>query len=137
MKKYAVAYVATLVVFLAIDFVWLSSMASVLYRPVLGDMLAPEFRPVPAVVFYLSYVAGLTFLAVRPGLDAGSLRTSLVNGAVVGFTAYATYDLTNQATLVNWSTTLTVADLIWGSLLSAVSAFAGHWITLKVGARAA
>ncbi|MET0171468.1 MAG: DUF2177 family protein [Agrobacterium vaccinii] len=137
MKKYVVAYVATLIVFVAVDFVWLSSMASVLYRPVLGDMLAPEFRPVPAVVFYLFYVAGLTFLAVRPGLSAGKLGTSLVNGAVVGFTAYATYDLTNQATLVNWSTTLTVADLIWGSFVSAVSACAGHWITSKVGARAA
>lgn len=137
MKRYAIAYVATLIVFIAIDFVWLSSMANVLYRPVLGDMLAPQFRAVPAVLFYLFYAAGLTFLAVRPGLTSGNLHTSLINGAVLGFTAYATYDLTNQSTLVNWSTTLTVADLIWGSLLSAVSACAGHWITSKIAARAA
>jgi len=137
MKKRVVAYVSTLVVFVAIDFVWLSVMANVLYRPALGDMLAADFRPVPAVLFYLIYAAGLTFFAVRPGLVTAKFGTSFLYGALLGFVAYATYDLTNQATLASWSTTLTIADLIWGSVLSAVSACAGHWITEKLNGRIA
>lgn len=137
MKKRVLAYVSTLIVFVAIDFVWLSVMANILYRPILGDMLATEFRLVPAVLFYLIYAAGLTFFAVRPGLVTAKFGTSFMYGALLGFMAYGTYDLTNQATLANWSTTLTVADLIWGSLLSAVSACAGHWLTEKLNGRIA
>jgi uncharacterized membrane protein len=137
MKKRAVAYISTLIVFVAIDFVWLSIMANVLYRPALGDMLATEFRLAPAILFYLMYAAGLTFFAVRPGLVTAKFGTSFLYGGLLGFMAYGTYDLTNQATLANWSTTLTVADLIWGSTLSAVSAVAGHWITEKLNGRIA
>lgn len=135
MKKRVVAYISTLVVFVAIDFVWLSVMANVLYRPALGDMLAVEFRLMPAMLFYFMYAAGLTFFAVRPGLVTAKFGTSFLYGGLLGFMAYGTYDLTNQATLANWSTTLTVADLIWGSLLSAISACAGHWVTEKVSGR--
>jgi uncharacterized membrane protein len=128
-KSYIIAYIVTLAVFVAIDSVWLGTMADRLYRPAMGDMLAADFRLVPAVLFYLVYVAGLTFLAIRPGLVSGSLGTAVLHGAVLGFTAYATYDLTNQATLKNWSTSLTVADLIWGTFLSAFASGAGQWIT--------
>ncbi|MBB6219875.1 putative membrane protein [Rhizobium leguminosarum] len=99
MKTYLTAYTATLVAFVAIDFVWLNTMADRLYRPTLDDMLAPQFRLVPAVAFYLIYAAGLTFLAVRTGLVAGSIATAAIYGAAIGFMAYATYDLTNQSTL--------------------------------------
>lgn len=132
MKAYIVAYFSTLIAFVVIDFVWLSSMADRLYRRAMGDMLAPEFRLMPAVVFYLLFAAGLTFLAVRTGLMAGSLTTAVLYGAAVGFMAYATYDLTNQSTLKNWSTMLTIADLTWGTFLSAVSAGAGYWITQRL-----
>jgi len=131
-KTYIVAYLSTLIVFVAIDFIWLSSMADRLYRPMLGDLLAPNFQLAPAVAFYLIYAAGLTFLAVRPGLVLGSLSTAILYGAALGFTAYATYDLTNQSTLRNWSTTLTIADLIWGTFLSAVAAGAGQWVTERI-----
>lgn len=132
MKVNIVAYASTLVIFVAIDFIWLRGMADVLYKPVLGDMLAPEFRAAPAVLFYLIFVAALTFFAVLPSLAPGrGLGTALLYGAIFGFAAYATYDLTNQATLKNWSTLLTVADLAWGSFLSAVAAGAGHWITMR------
>lgn len=137
MRKCAVAYISTLLVFVAIDFVWLSVMASVLYRPALGDMLATDFRLAPAVLFYLMYAAGLTFFAVRPGLVTAKFGTSFLYGGLLGFMAYGTYDLTNQATLANWSTALTIADLIWGSTLSAASACAGHWITEKLNGRIA
>ncbi|TXI12500.1 MAG: DUF2177 family protein [Rhizobium sp.] len=132
MKTYIVAYFATLIVFVAIDFIWLSTMADRLYRPVLGDTLASGFRPAPAIAFYLIYSLGLTALAVRPGLIAGSPQTAIICGAMLGFTAYATYDLTNQATLRNWSTLLTIADLLWGTVLTGLAAGCGQWITERL-----
>lgn len=132
MKDYLIAYVVTAIAFLAIDSVWLSNMANVFYRPVMGDMLAPSFRLAPAIVFYVIFVFGLVFFAVRPGLLANSGAVTLIHGALLGFVAYATYDLTNQATLKNWSWTLTIADLIWGSVLSAVSAYIGYWVTTRI-----
>jgi uncharacterized membrane protein len=137
MKTYLTAYTATLIAFVAIDFVWLSTMADRLYRPTLGDMLVPQFRLAPAVAFYVIYAAGLTFLAVRTGLMSGSMATAAIYGAAVGFMAYATYDLTNQSTLKNWSTVLTAADLIWGTVLSAVASSAGFWITQRIFGAAA
>ncbi|MBA8841785.1 DUF2177 family protein [Ochrobactrum sp. RH2CCR150] len=132
MKDYLIAYVVTAVAFLAIDSVWLSNMANVFYRPVMGDMLAPGFRLAPAVAFYVIFVFGLVFFAVRPGHIVGSGTVTLVHGALLGFVAYATYDLTNQATLKNWSWTLTIADVVWGTVLSAASAYIGYWITSRV-----
>jgi uncharacterized membrane protein len=132
MKRVLVAYVVTLPVFVAIDFVWLSIMATTLYRPVMGDMLIADFRLAPAFAFYLIYVAGLTFLAIRPGLKKGSPGSAALHGTIVGLTAYATYDLTNQATLRDWSTALTLADLAWGSILSGTAALIGCWISLRL-----
>lgn len=132
MKRYLVAYFVALIVMVLIDAVWLSTMADRLYRPVMGDMLAPQFTLVPAIVFYLIYPAGLVFLAVRPALRQGALSAAILSGAVLGFTAYATYDLTNQATLIRWSTALTLADLCWGTFLSATASGAGYWITARL-----
>lgn len=129
MKTLVVAHVATLAAFLGLDAIWLSRMADVLYRPVLGDMLLQSFRPLPALVFYAVYIAGLVHFAVRPGLTAGPWST-LIDGAILGFVAYATYDLTNQATLKNWSTALTLADLAWGTFASATAASLGRLATL-------
>ncbi len=126
MKALIFAYIGALVVFLALDAVWLTVMGKALYRPTMGDMLVEGFRPVPAVVFYLVYLATLVYFAVRPGEDQTFARTFL-NGALFGIAAYATYDLTNQATLKNWSTTLTIADMAWGALVSAIGAYAGRW----------
>lgn len=133
MKINLIAFASTLIIFVAIDFIWLKSMADILYRPALGDMLAPEFRAVPALLFYLIFAAALTFFAVSPSLQPNAgIATALLNGAIFGFAAYATYDLTNQATLRNWSTLLTVADLAWGSFLSAIAAGAAHWVTARL-----
>jgi uncharacterized membrane protein len=132
MKTYFAAYFFTLVAFLVIDFIWLGTMASRLYRPAIGDLLAENFRLAPAVVFYLIYAGGLTFLAVRPALLSGEWTTALLYGAIVGFMAYATYDLTNQATLKNWPTTLTIADLFWGTFVSAAAAIIGYLVTVRL-----
>ncbi len=133
---YAIAYVATALVFLGIDSIWLTLTASRLYRPLLGDMLVDGFNPTPAVLFYAIYVGGIVYFAVRPALATGSAATATLNGAVLGFVAYATYDLTNQATLKNWPVQITIADLCWGTILSGVAATLGFLIA-RYFARAA
>ena len=129
MKINIIAYVATFFVFMAIDFLWLTTMASRLYKPYLGDIMADDFRPLPAVLFYLLFVQGLVFFAVRPALVSGDWKTALLQGAAFGFFCYATYDLTNQATLRTWSSVITIADMIWGTVLSGVAATIGFHIT--------
>lgn len=129
MKTLLVAHGATLAAFLALDAIWLSRMAGTLYRPTMGDMLLDGFRVAPALIFYGVYVVGLVHFGVKPGLAGGAMAT-LANAALFGFVAYATYDLTNQATLKNWSTTLTLADLAWGTFVSAASASVGRIATL-------
>ena len=125
MKVSLTAYLTTLAALFGIDFVWLLLSNDKLYRPILKDILVDGFRPAPAIAFYLVYAAGLVYFAVRPGLASESWSRALLNGALFGFFAYATYDLTNQATLRNWTTTLTVADMAWGTILSAVAAAIG------------
>ncbi len=131
LRLLAIAYASVLVVFVAIDFVWLSAMANRLYRPVLGDILAVQPRLLPAVLFYLIFALALTHLAVRPALAQRSLSRSAVNGGMLGLAAYATYDLTNHATLERWTAALTIPDLIWGTLLSALSTFLSALITRR------
>jgi uncharacterized membrane protein len=129
MKTWLVAYGVTAATFLLIDSIWLSTMIGTIYRPVLGDALAESIRFIPALAFYLIFVFGLVFFAISPALSAGAWSTALINGALLGFVAYATYDLTNHATLKNWSTFLTVADMAWGTVLSGAAATGGYFLT--------
>ena len=126
-KTWVIAYAATFVAAVAMDFVWLSQMADRLYRPVMGDMMLDQFRLPPAIVFYVMYVAGLVFFAVRPALSSRKWSTAFAHGAALGVVAYGTYDLTNQATLKNWSTMLTLADLGWGAILSGSASTLGYF----------
>lgn len=123
---YAIAFATTAVVFLGIDAVWLTLTAQRLYRPLIGDMLLERFNVFPAIVFYVVYTAGIVVFAVAPALSSGRAATATWHGALLGFVAYATYDLTNQATLRNWPVAVTIADLVWGSALTAVAATAGY-----------
>ncbi len=126
--RWLAAYGAALVTMLGLDTVWLTQMGPRLYRPVLGDLLAAEPRLVPAVLFYLLYVAGVLALCVVPGRTGATAA----KGALFGLVAYATYDLTNQATLRNWTTALTLADLAWGTALTCVAATVGSLVTRRV-----
>jgi uncharacterized membrane protein len=128
MKVYAIAYLATALVFLGIDSIWLTLTATRLYRPLLGDMLVDGFNLNPAILFYLIYIAGIVYFAVQPAFATNSAMTATVNGAILGFVAYATYDLTNQATLKHWPVQITIADLCWGTVLSATAATLGFLI---------
>lgn len=120
------AYLGAALAMLALDSAWLSFAARRLYRPELGDMLADGFRLAPAAIFYFLYVGGILFLAIMPGLEAGKWTVAATRGAALGFIAYATYDLTNQATLRHWSTLVTLSDIAWGTVLTAISATAGY-----------
>ncbi|UYH55706.1 DUF2177 family protein [Qipengyuania sp. SS22] len=127
-----VAVIAVALVFGALDAVWLSWAGPNFYRPKLGDLLADSFRMTPALVFYAAYVAAVAWFAVRPGL-ANGIASAAFNGALLGAICYATYDLTNQATLRNWSTTVTIADIIWGAFATAVAASAATFAADKFG----
>lgn len=136
MLKYATAYIFTAAIFFVLDFFWLS-MATSFYRARLPDVIALNVNYVPAVLFYLIYVAGLVIFAVNPAMETGRWQTALSYGALLGFVAYATYDLTSQATLKQWSTVVTLADMAWGTLLSGISAslgfLAARWVAAKFG----
>ena len=125
-KAYPIAYVAAAVVMLGLDSVWLTLTANSLYRPLIGELMLDGFRPAPAIAFYALYLAGIVVFAIRPAFTTGRWTTALVSGALFGLFAYGTYDLTNQATLKIWSTTITLADMAWGSVLSAIAAAAGY-----------
>ncbi len=125
----ALAYASTLVVFAALDFVWLGFVAKDLYRNGIGHLMLETPNWTAAVLFYLIYIAGLVFFAVLPGLDAGAWGRATLYGALFGFFCYATYDLTNLATLKGWPVAIVVADLTWGAFVSAAAATAGFFIT--------
>jgi uncharacterized membrane protein len=125
--KYVFAYLGAGLTFAVIDAVWLTTMVNRLYRPVIGPIMADKPDMTAAVIFYLISIAGTVFLAIDPALREGSWTRALLNGAVLGFIAYATYDLTNQATLNVWSWKLTITDIIWGTTLTGLSATGGYF----------
>lgn len=131
MLKWSATYAAVIVAMGAVDAVWLTLAGERLYRANIGELLAPDFRVAPAVLFYLIYVFGLVFLAVRPDDETQGIARAIAYGAVYGLCAYATYDLTNQATMKVWPTVVTVVDLAWGTVLSAFAAGVGAWVANK------
>ncbi|MEW5873137.1 MAG: DUF2177 family protein [Chloroflexota bacterium] len=129
---YIKLYLATLAAFFAIDMVWLGLVARWFYSKYLGDLLRPQVNWAAAIAFYLLFIVGLLIFAVAPGLQANSLGKALLLGALFGFMTYATYDLTNLATLKNWPLIVTIVDLIWGTTLATLvtlaSFLAGRWL---------
>lgn len=127
-----VAFIVAAVAFGALDALWLGWAGPNFYRPRLGDLLADSFRMAPALVFYAAYVAAIVWFAVRPGLTAG-IGAAVLNGALLGAICYATYDLTNQATLRHWSTAVTVADIAWGAFATAAAAGIATFAASRIG----
>jgi len=123
--RYVLAYVATAIVMAGLDFLWLSQTSGPLYQRAVGEVMAKTPDMKAAVAFYLIYIAGAVWFAVRPALLDGDWRTALLNGALFGFFAYATYDLTNLATLKVWSLQVALIDMAWGTVLTAMAASAG------------
>ena len=119
---YLVGYGVAAIVMLALDATWLTLTANSFYRRLIGDIMLDGFRPAPAVAFYLLYLCGAVIFAVHPAFATGKWTTAAAFGALFGLIAYATYDLTNQATLKSWSTLVTIVDMAWGCVLTAIVA---------------
>jgi len=110
-------YLIALLVFFIIDLMWLGLVARKLYRQQLGHLMADKPNWGAAIIFYLIYIGGLVFFVIHPALEKGQWTNALLTGAVFGFITYATYDLTNLATLKRWPIFMTLIDLLWGTSL--------------------
>lgn len=130
--RYLAAYIAAALVMGGLDYLWLTTMMGPLYQRVLGPILAAEPDMKAAVAFYLVYLLGILWFAVRPALATGDWTVALMNGALFGLFAYATYDLTNMATLKAWSLQLTLTDIAWGTVLTAITATVGTLAALHL-----
>ena len=129
--KWLIAYLAVGLPFGLLDALWLRWAGPKLYRPAIGELLAPSFRPLPAAIFYLAYVAAIVWFAVRPGL-AGGIGSAALNGALLGAIAYAAYDLTNQATMKVWPVQVTLIDIAWGAFATAAAAIVSVWAVARL-----
>jgi uncharacterized membrane protein len=130
--KLAGLYGICTVVFFAFDFIWLSTATTRVYRPYVGDLLSDQPKLGVAAAFYLAYVVGIIALAVIPGIREGAVAGALWRGALFGLLAYATYDLTNLATLKGWAWQVSVIDMVWGTTVTSIVAvagfYAGRWL---------
>ena len=122
-KNWILLYLIALAVFFVIDMVWLGAVAKGFYRKHLGALMSERIVWPAAVLFYLLFIVGLLVFAVRPGLAAGEPVRALYLGALFGLVAYATYDLTNLATMKGWPPVVTVVDLAWGTALGGLVSF--------------
>jgi len=126
MTKYAASFGAIALIMVALDVLWIGVIAKPLYQEGIGHLMAQNPRLGAAALFYAVYAAGLLLFVVAPSGEAGHWHTPLMRGALFGFFAYATYDLTNLATLEDWPIGLSALDMAWGSIASAAAAVAGH-----------
>ena len=114
LKQYLIAFI----VFILVDLVWLLVISKKLYKDKIGHLMAENVNLVAAGLFYLVFIAALVFFVISPAIDRKSVLYALGAGVFFGFVAYATYDLTNLATLKDWPVSLTVIDLLWGSFVT-------------------
>lgn len=123
-----ISYLLTAVVFFAVDMLWLGVIAKNIYQKYLGSFLTDQVNWVAAIIFYLLFIVGILIFAVYPAVNKGSVLTAVILGALFGFFTYATYDLTNLATLKGWPIQIVFIDIIWGSILTAIVSLAGFYI---------
>lgn len=124
-------FIVAAIVMGLIDFIWLGYVAKKLYYHEIGALLLDKPNMTAAVLFYLIYVVGIVAFAISPAIDKGSWQHALGYGVLFGVIAYATYDLTNLATLKGWSTKIVVIDMAWGGVLTGTVAVATYWIVTK------
>lgn len=129
LKSYLIAFVA----FTAIDLVWLGLIATKLYRKYLGYIMKPDPNWAAAAIFYLLYLAGLVFFVINPALEKQSMKYAILAGMFFGLVSYATYDLTNLATLKDWPVFITCIDLLWGTVLGGLVSAVTFLVMSKTG----
>jgi uncharacterized membrane protein len=130
-----IAYGVCALVMGGLDFLWLSKTSGPLYHRAVGAIMADSPNMTAAVAFYLIYIMGILVFAVRPALTSGDWRTAAIFGALFGFFAYATYDLTNLATLKVWSLRISLIDMAWGTVLTATTASIAAFAALRLASR--
>lgn len=131
--EYIIAYLATGFSFLLIDSVWLKNAYEKLYKPEIGEILYESgFRMGPAIAFYFLYILGIMIFAVGPALDDGKWQTALLWGSLLGFFCYMTYDMTSFAVLKRWTLKVTIADIVWGTILTGGSSLGGYLLTTLI-----
>jgi uncharacterized membrane protein len=111
-----------------IDLLWLGIIAKNLYQKYLGGFLSDKVNWTAAFIFYFIYVAGISIFAIYPAVQKGSAFNAILMGALFGLFTYATYDLTNLATLKDWPLPIVFIDILWGAILSATVSLAGFYI---------
>ncbi|MCF7926186.1 MAG: DUF2177 family protein [Candidatus Izimaplasma sp.] len=124
LKMYLIAFV----IFLLIDAIWLGLIAPKFYKSQIGHLMADKPNFIAALIFYLIFVVGVVYFVVNPAIEAESLQKAIIGGLLFGFITYATYDLTNLATLKDWPIFVTVVDLAWGSFLSTTMSVLTYFI---------
>ena len=132
MMTYLIAYIACMLVMAGLDYLWLSNTSGPLYHRDLGLLLSDNPNMAVAVIFYLTYIVGVLIFAVRPALASADWRSAALYGALFGFFCYATYDLTNFATMKVWTLRVTLLDIAWGTILTATAASGGALAALKL-----
>jgi uncharacterized membrane protein len=133
LKPMIITYIAALLVFLALDAIWLGFIARDFFVEQMGPLLRDDPNFVVAALFYLVFVAGILYFAVIPGLREGSLMVAVLNGAFLGLLAYGTYDITNLAVLKGYPPLLAAVDMAWGTFLSGLTAGAGYYAAKNFG----
>ncbi|MCX6732481.1 MAG: DUF2177 family protein [Candidatus Roizmanbacteria bacterium] len=126
-------YLITLPIFFGIDMVWLGLISKNFYSKHLGYLMTPHVNWIAALLFYLLFIGGLVLFVISPALEKNNWMSALFMGMAFGLMTYATYDLTNLATIKNWPLIVTIVDLIWGMTLSAGVSVASYFLAKKLG----
>ena len=127
MLQYILLYLVVLGSFFVIDMIWLGLVAKNFYKKQLGFIMAAKVNWPAAIIFYLLFIVGLVFFVIYPSLGQDSWFYAFLTGAFFGMICYATYDLSNLATLKDWPPVVTIVDLVWGSLLSGTLTIIGYF----------
>ncbi len=133
MRSFIKPYLLTLLPFTLLDALWLGLVAPAFYRSQIGFIMAESPNWGAAVLFYLLFIAGMLVFVSGPGIREGDVRKTALRGAFFGLVTYATYDLTNLATLEGWPLLMTVVDMAWGTFLGGITAAAAVWLGTKTG----
>ncbi len=133
MIAYVIAFVATAIVFLGIDVIWLKYIAKDFYATHMGELMRDDPKLGAAAIFYLFYVLGIIYLVIAPHMESGNWKAVLISGAVLGALAYGTYDMTNYAVLKGYPLKVAIVDIAWGTALTATASLAGFFATKLFG----
>ncbi|MFN7261176.1 MAG: DUF2177 family protein [Cyclobacteriaceae bacterium] len=133
MRLFLKLYLIALPIFFIVDMIWLGVLAKNFYKNQIGFLMKPDVNWAAAIIFYLLFLVGVVLFVIEPALEKKDLMFALSRGALFGLITYATYDLTNLATLKDWPLKVVVVDIIWGAVLSGTVCGSSYWIANKLG----